>query len=713
VPTEERAVEPSSAPANPAQKRVLGVNIIGFFRAEFGQGEAARRIVAALERTGMPFSTVTFDRVPHRQDHPFEDREGDGGYPANIVCLNAEHLLQFVQQPEREMLRGRYSAGVWFWETSRLPRTLRPALDFIDEVWVASPFVAEAIAEETAKPVLTFPLPVLVPEPPPLTRADLGLSEDAFVFLFVFDFFSTLERKNPLGLIEAFKRAFPEPGRALLYLKSINGERSRGDLERLQTACEGRPDIVLSDGYVAHDRLTALSALCDCYVSLHRSEGFGLTIAEAMAFGKPAIATGYSGNLAFMDEDSGYLVPYSLTSLEQAVGPYPAGTVWADPDLDEAARLLRMVFDRPDEARERGLRGRNAVETRQSLERAASFLSERVPQLERLGIERASRQTPAGLASRFLADGPTVRWDAPSRAGRVGLLWRRVLLRLLRPYLVRQRELENLLVNGLEEVERSRDRLEDAVRTLQSLLEQVGGRLADVADVSDHLGHRLEDLTGRLYARPFVAETEAVEEGGAYAAFEDVFRGPEERVRALLEPYVELLREHPPVLDIGCGRGELLELLGEAGVEARGIDIDAGMVERARTKGLSVDEADALSHLEDQAAGGLGAIVAVQVIEHLSYEYLERLFEVSRRALAPGGLLVLETINPHSLPAFKTFWVDPTHRGPIFPEVAHALALIHGFGEARIVYPHGSGDAELDRVEQTEYALVATAPGGR
>lgn len=693
-----------------------GVNVIGFFRAEFGQGEAARRIVTALERTGMPFSTITFDRVPHRQDHPFEDRQGDGGYPANIVCLNAEHLLQFVQQPERELLRGRYSAGVWFWETSRLPRTLRPALDFVDEVWVASPFVAEAIAEETAKPVLTFPLPVLVPEPPPLARADLGLPDDAFVFLFVFDFFSTLERKNPLGLIEAFKRAFPEPGGALLYLKSINGERSAGDLERVRAACEGRPDIVLSDGYVAHDRLTALSALCDCYVSLHRSEGFGLTIAEAMAFGKPAIATGYSGNLAFMDEESAYLVPYSLTSLEQAVGPYPAGTVWADPDLDEAARLLRTVFDRPDEARERGLRGRNAVETRQSLERAESFLSERVPELERLGIERASRQTPAGLASRFLAEGPSVRWDAPSQAGRVGLLWRRVLLRLLRPYLVRQRELESLLVEGLSEVERSRDRLEDAVRTVQGLLEQVSSRSEDLAAgqerLAEGLGGRIDQLTERLYARPYVAETKVVRSDDAYTAFEDVFRGPEERVRDLLEPYVELLRGHAPVLDVGCGRGELLQLLGEAGIEARGIDIDSGMVERARAKGLQVEEADAVSCLDGLPGGALGAVVAVQVIEHLSYEYLGRLFELSRRALSPGGLLVAETINPHSLPGFKTFWVDPTHRGPIFPEVARALALIHGFGEARIVYPHGSGDAELDRVAQTEYALVATAPSG-
>jgi len=354
----------------------------------------------------------------------------------------------------------------------------------------------------------------------------------------------------------------------------------------------------------------------------------------------------------------------------------------------------------------RGLRGRDAVETRQSLERAASFLIDRVPQLERLGVERASRQTPAGLAARFLADGPSVPWDGPSRAGRVGVLWRRILLRLLRPYLIRQRELENILVDGLNEVERSRDRLEEATRTLQGLLEQVGSRVDDLAG-------RVDVLTGKLYAKPYVAETTAAGGSSAYADFEEVFRGPEERVRTLLEPYVELLRKHEPVLDVGCGRGELLQLLGEAGVEARGIDIDPGMVNRARANGLRVEQADAVSYLGSQPAGALGAVVAIQVIEHLSYEDLQRLFELSRRALAPGGLLVAETINPHSLPAFKTFWVDPTHRAPIFPEVAHALALIHGFGEAHILYPHGSGDAETDRVEETEYALVATASDGR
>jgi glycosyltransferase involved in cell wall biosynthesis len=308
--------------------------------------------------------------------------------------------------------------------------------------------------------------------PDDVTRSELGLPEDRFVFLFVYDFFSTIERKNPLGLIEAFTRAFPKPGRPLLYLKSINGSRAPSDLARVTEAAAGRPDIVLSDGYLESDRLTALTALCDCYVSLHRSEGFGLTIAEAMAFGKPAIATGYSGNLAFMDAESSYLVPFELQALDESVGPYPAGTEWADPDLDEAARLLRHVVEQPDEARARGLRGKAAVEERQSLDRAARFLGDRVPQFERLLQERLARETPGSRAAEFLAFGPSLAWDAHSR-GPVGRWYRALLRRLLRPYTMRQRELETQLVHGLEDLERSRDRLDASVRRVEERLREL------------------------------------------------------------------------------------------------------------------------------------------------------------------------------------------------------------------------------------------------
>jgi len=670
-----------------------GVNVVGFFRAEFGQGEAARRVLLALREAEVPFSAISYDRVPHRQEHPFE-ANGTAEYPANVICLNAEHLLQFVQDGGAALLRRRSAAGLWFWEGSRMPRELRPAIDLLDEIWVASDFVGQTIALETDKPVLTFPLPVIAPDPGTLTRGDLGIADDRFVFLFVFDFFSTLERKNPLGLVEAFTRAFPEPGRPLLYLKSINGDRASTELQRLQTAIGDRPDIELSDGYVSGERLASLTAACDCYASLHRSEGFGLTIAEAMALGKPAIATDYSGNLAFMDAGSSYLVPYGLTELEQAVGPYPAGTVWAEPDLAVAAELMREVAEDPERARERGELGRVAVAERQSVERAAAFVAARVPELGRIAHERATRETAGTRVAAYLAEGPSLSWDAPSRSGRVGRLYRKLLLRLLRPYLVRQRELETLLSVGIEDLERSRDRLEDAMRRLQGETSRRTGETE----------RRLDGLEAELYPEPYVAEEAEAGQDSAYASFEDVFRGPEARVRELLEPYVELLRDHAPVLDVGCGRGELLSLLREAEVEARGVDSDEGMVTRARRLGLDVQHDDGIAYLDRLEPESLGAVTAIHVIEHLTYEQLERLFAAARTALRPGGLLVAETINPHSLSAFKTFWVDPTHRGPVFPEVARTLALIHGFGSAEIIHPRGGG-----RREATEYALVATA----
>jgi O-antigen chain-terminating methyltransferase len=224
----------------------------------------------------------------------------------------------------------------------------------------------------------------------------------------------------------------------------------------------------------------------------------------------------------------------------------------------------------------------------------------------------------------------------------------------------------------------------------------------------NELDQRLQQLTAELHAKPFEAmlDTQAVADS-PYDAFEEIFRGPETRVRELLEPYVDLLRDHAPVLDIGCGRGELLELLRDVRAEARGIDVDQGMVERCRRKGLEVELADAVSYLERQKPRSLGAIFASHVIEHLSYDDLQRLFELSRQTLGRKGVLVVETINVHSLSAFKTFWTDPSHRAPIFPEVAHALALIHGFSRAEIVYPRGTGDSEVDADEATEYALVA------
>jgi cyclopropane fatty-acyl-phospholipid synthase-like methyltransferase len=162
------------------------------------------------------------------------------------------------------------------------------------------------------------------------------------------------------------------------------------------------------------------------------------------------------------------------------------------------------------------------------------------------------------------------------------------------------------------------------------------------------------------------------------------------------------------VLDVGCGRGELLDLLRAAEIPASGVDSDAGMVAHCRAKGHTVELADASDHLERLEDGSLGAIVALQVVEHMPYHSLDRFFDLTRRKLGPGGLFLFETVNPHSIRALKAFWVDPTHQHPVFPEVALALCRLHGFAAARVAFPNGAGALERDLVDQSEYAVLAT-----
>jgi len=196
-----------------------------------------------------------------------------------------------------------------------------------------------------------------------------------------------------------------------------------------------------------------------------------------------------------------------------------------------------------------------------------------------------------------------------------------------------------------------------------------------------------------------------------YRSFEDRFRGPEDFIRERQRLYLDLIAEDGPALDAGCGRGEFLDLLREAEVEYAGVDLDPGMVARCRAKGHDgVHEADIVTHLEGLEDGSLGTVFSAQLVEHLPYEELRRFLDLSLRKLRPGGILIAETVNPHSAQALKTFWVDPTHEHPLFPEVMLELCRITGFSEAFVFHPNGSGDAGADRFTQGEYAVVATAP---
>lgn len=222
---------------------------------------------------------------------------------------------------------------------------------------------------------------------------------DRFIFLFSFDFLSVLERKNPLGLIEAFTTAFPAAEGPALIIKTINGDKRRLEMEKLKYAVRGRSDIILKDGYLSHAEIGTLTMLSDCYVSLHRAEGFGLTIAEAMALGKPVIATAYSGNLDFMTAENSYLCPARRVEVGPEREPYPVDSHWSEPDIGEAARLLRHVYDHREEAAVRGARAAEDIRSHHSAETAGGILRAR---LAKIRSRRALSRPVRSLA--FLED---------------------------------------------------------------------------------------------------------------------------------------------------------------------------------------------------------------------------------------------------------------------------------------------------------------------
>lgn len=447
-----------------------GVNVIGYFRGELGLGEVGRKIVAAAEHGGIPTATVTYKRLGHRQEHRFEERGGgDAPYNTNIICVNANALAKLHDDLGPELLAGRYAIGVWFWETADFPVEMRAAFDLVDEVWVASAFVREAVGAGSEKPVRIVPIPL---EPRPVTtmsRRDLGLP-NGYLFLFTFDYYSVFARKNPIGLVEAFTSAFDDGEGPLLIIKSVNGADHPEYMSQLQSAVAGRSDVRLLDGFVSAEHKDALMAAADCYVSLHRSEGLGLTMAEAMSLAKPVIATAYSGNLTFMSERNSYLVRYTPAAIPPGADPYVAGGEWAEPDLDHAAELMRYAYDHPAEARATGERAKSDLE-RHSLDQTAAFIRQRLDEIPDHDRRLLEVREPLDRALAIAREDPTR--TLTTSGSRFLRAVRGVFSRLLWPDLARARRAESALVE-------SNQKLVGVVREEIRRIEALERRIADL-----------------------------------------------------------------------------------------------------------------------------------------------------------------------------------------------------------------------------------------
>ena len=359
-----------------------GVDAIGFFNAEHGIGEAARLLVEALKSVQVPVSTIGYRNTESSQRAVFETDE-IGTYKTVIAAINAELNEPMRQTFGKYFFHDTYVIGQWFWELETAPPWYRSAYKFVNELWAPTRFIEEMLRNEAPKDVRVEYMPLPLRKPRVVEnarRSDLGL-DDRFMFLFTFDFMSVMKRKNPMGLIDAFKRAFAPGEGPQLVLKCINGETRAEKFGAMQRAIEGRDDIIIMNKYLDSDMSAALMNLADCYVSLHRSEGLGLTIAESMLLGKPVIATGYSGNLDFMTEETSFLVPWTRVKVGPDAEAYDPSATWAEPDTDAAAAMMRRVFENPAEARAMAEAGKKDLETRFTPEATGARMRVRLEEL--------------------------------------------------------------------------------------------------------------------------------------------------------------------------------------------------------------------------------------------------------------------------------------------------------------------------------------------
>ncbi len=365
-----------------------GVNVAGYFRTESGVGESGRAHVVALNTAGIPTRLLDFSaHAPSRDgDATLAGRGSHGLHRINLVCVNADQVPTFVEVSGPGFFAGRYTIGSWWWELPEFPEEWTPAFRHFDEIWAGTRFIASAIGAKSPVPVVLIPPVVSVGSVRTGRKRDFGLKDEETTFLFVFDFLSVFARKNPLGAIEAFQRAFPDPAEPVrLVLKAVNGDFDPVNRERLRAVAGADPRVTLMNDYVTRSEKNELIAACDAYVSLHRSEGFGYTLAEAMALGKPVIGTAWSGPADFMNPANSYPVRYDLVELAERHGPYHAGQIWAEPDLDDAARAMRAVRDRPADAALLGERARVEIALNYSATAVAKLAGERIARIaERL-----------------------------------------------------------------------------------------------------------------------------------------------------------------------------------------------------------------------------------------------------------------------------------------------------------------------------------------
>ncbi|MGL5434318.1 MAG: glycosyltransferase [Lachnospiraceae bacterium] len=363
-----------------------GINLIGTIKAETGLGQSCRLVAAELEASQIPYSIYQYEQLGAMVNGEYPEYDDkirtELPYNINLIHINPHELGLAFQQSHDKIWNGRYNIGFWLWELEEFPDEWVPCFSCLDEIWTPSEFISSSIRKKTDLPVVTIPyhISLQVPENPRLSyRKGFDLPEHKFLFLMMYDRTSMTERKNPKGVLEAYSRAFKSEcdASSIGLVIKINNP-TVDEIARIYEMIPEYHDIYLITETLERQKVNELIYCVDAVVSLHRAEGFGLVLAEAMFLGTLAIATDWSSNTEFMNSEVAYMVKSDLIELQEDIGDFKKGNRWANPDLDHAAECMKRLYE-DDQRREELVREAKAYITEHlSMEQAVEQIRSRV-----------------------------------------------------------------------------------------------------------------------------------------------------------------------------------------------------------------------------------------------------------------------------------------------------------------------------------------------
>jgi glycosyltransferase involved in cell wall biosynthesis len=360
-----------------------GINLIGNIKAESGLGQSCRLVADELLASGIDFSIYSYSQLGNVKEaaSKWDDKiSSELPYSINLIHINPYEFGLAFAQLDSSVWDCRYNIAFWLWELEEFPEEWTPCFSCLDEIWTPSEFISKSIRKRTNLPIITIPYSVNVSIKQIYSRDYFHLPKDKFLFLVMYDSSSITERKNPKGTMDAFKRAFDKAQQDVGIIIKVNNA-VKEDINLIKHEMNGYSNVYIIQDTLDKDCVNSLIKCSNVLVSLHRSEGFGLVLAEAMLLGIPTIATNWSSNIEFMNQEVSCLVDYKLIEIEKDMGPFKKGNRWADPDITEASHFMNKLYTDKSFYDLIALKAKLYINDKLSIQRAAESINKRVAEI--------------------------------------------------------------------------------------------------------------------------------------------------------------------------------------------------------------------------------------------------------------------------------------------------------------------------------------------